>query len=98
MNFINKFFNEIKKWSDKRKNFFSFLLALFFTILIIILNSNINLIWKKDEIQNKNFTKNSTNSTQEPFSKVLNEAKPLLDQFFNSLKQSLSTPTSTSSK
>ncbi len=78
-----KFLDQIKEWSVRKKKIFSITLAVFFTVLIIILNSGINLIWK-DETQNRNSAANNPiNSIEESFSKIFNQIKPVLDQTFS---------------
>jgi predicted PurR-regulated permease PerM len=80
MNFLDK----VKRWPMKKKRIFSISLAVFLTVLIIVLNSAINLIWK-DEMINKTTNKNNPiKLIQESFSKIFNVAKPALDQVFGS--------------
>ncbi|MFH1454767.1 MAG: hypothetical protein ABIF22_00340 [bacterium] len=79
-----KFIDKARKWPVEKKRMFSIVLAIFFTFLIIIFNSGINLIWK-DETQNITFSKNGPiNSIQKSFSEILNKAKPMLEQVFSS--------------
>lgn len=79
-----KFLEKIRKWPIEKKRIFSISIAIFFTILVIILNSGINIIWK-DETKNTAFDKNNPiNLLQDSISKIYNEAKPVLDQVFGS--------------
>ena len=84
-------FSKIRKWPIEKKRVFSISMALFLTILIIILNSGLNLIWK-DETKNTNvYNKNNPiNTIQKSFSDILNEAKPALDQIFGSSTEDIS--------
>ena len=82
--------NKIRKWPIKKKRIFSVSFAIFFTILIIILNYNINLTWK-NEPNNHIYDKNSPISTiQESLSKIFDQAKPALDQIFGTSTGNLS--------
>lgn len=78
-----KFLSTIKKWPIEKKRIFSISVAIFLTILIIILNSALNLIWKEEVPRNKLLDKNSPiNTMQESFSRIFEEAKPALEQIF----------------
>ena len=69
-------------------------MAVFLTILIIILNSGLNLIWKDDTKNINTYNKNNPiNTIQESFSQIYNEAKPALDQIFGSSTQNTATET-----
>jgi predicted PurR-regulated permease PerM len=88
-------FNKIKKWSIKKKRIFAISIALFLTILVIVLNSVINSLWK-DEARKNNFSdkNNPITSIKELFTKIINEAKPILGQVFGSSTQDKSSGTS----
>ena len=79
--------NKIKKWPIEKKRIFSISVALFFTILIIILGFNVSSVWK-DEATNTNLNKdNLINSIQKSISEIFDKAKPILDQAFSSSTQ-----------
>ena len=85
------FLSEIKKWPIEKKRIFSISVAVFLTILIIILNSALNLIWKEEVPRNKLLDKNGPiNTMQESFSKIFEEAKPALEQIFGTSTDSIS--------
>ena len=81
----NNLISRIRKWPIEKKRIFSILVAVFLTILIIVLNSALNIIWK-DETKNipLNNKNSPINTIQESFSKIFSEAKPILDQAFGS--------------
>ena len=82
-----KFLEKIKSWPIEKKRIFSILLAVFLTILIIVLNSGINLLWK-DEVQNKVFNKNSpVNSIKESFSQIFSDVGSVTEQISSSTAQ-----------
>lgn len=85
-----KFFNKIRKWSIEKKRIFAISTALFITILVIFLNSIINTVWpdnsKKVNLAGKN---NPITSLQESFSKIFDEAQPILEKAFGSSTQQL---------
>ncbi|MFA5651852.1 MAG: hypothetical protein WC933_00615 [Candidatus Paceibacterota bacterium] len=82
-----KFLEKIKGWPIEKKRIFSILLAVFLTILIIVLNSGINLLWK-DEAQNKVFNKNSPiNSIKESFSQIFGDVESIAKQVSSSTAQ-----------
>lgn len=86
-NFFTETLHGVRKWPLERKRVFSISVAIFLTILIIILNSVINLVWK-DEPKDIIYTKNNpVDTVQESLSKFFNEAKPILDQAFSSSSQ-----------
>jgi hypothetical protein len=83
-----KFIDKIRKWPIEKKRTFSIIAAVFLTILIIVLNSGINLLWK-DEAKHNNYSdkNNPINQIQESFAKIFNQVKPVLDQAFSSSTQ-----------
>lgn len=69
----------------EKKRIFSISLAIFFTILILIFNYSLNLIWKEEKNNIRIYDKNSPiNTIQESFSKIFSNAKPVLEQVFSS--------------
>ena len=74
----------IRKWPIEKKRIFSISVAVFLTILIIVLNSAINIIWKDDVPKNNYVQKEAINSIKESFSDILNTAAPALEQVFGS--------------
>jgi predicted PurR-regulated permease PerM len=81
MNFIKK----IRSWPIKKKRAFSISVALFITILIIIFNTAINLIWE-NEVEVK--TNNSFISVAKSFSKIFEEAEPIFNKIINNSRNS----------
>jgi predicted PurR-regulated permease PerM len=82
---VNNLISKIRKWPIEKKRIFSISLALFFTVLVIILNFVLNMMWKAEEPSNRLSDENSSISDiQESFSKIFQEAKPALDQIFSS--------------
>jgi hypothetical protein len=79
MNWLKK----IKRWPIEKKRIFAFSGAIFFTILIIIFNSGINVLWK-DKTTNKYIDNTPFNSIKESLSEIANETKPILEKAFNS--------------
>lgn len=73
--------DRVKKWPVERKRIFSISLAVFLTILVIILNISINQIWKKDIPVTSYKQKEAIKSLQESFSQIFEQIKPTLDQF-----------------
>jgi predicted PurR-regulated permease PerM len=91
MNLLSK----IKKWPIERKRTLAISLALFLTIIVIVINSLINSIWpdnsKKANLSGNN---NPLKSLEESFSKIFEQAKPILDRAFSSSTQNTATDTS----
>jgi predicted PurR-regulated permease PerM len=90
-----KLLAKIKKWPQEKKRIFSISLAIFVTILVIVLNSAINIIWKDDAkiIKPKN---DSLNSLQQSISQIVNEVQPVFDRVFSttsSTTQNITTKT-----
>lgn len=86
-NFLSKILHQIKGWPIEKKRTFSLSLALFFTILIIILNSAFNLVWK-DDVKKINYVQdNAISSMKKSFSEILNTTKPAIDRIFSSSSQ-----------
>ena len=81
---MNKIINRIRKWSIERKRIFSISIAIFLTILIIILNSGINILWKKESNNRFSAENNSINLIKESFKKIFDIAKPALEQAISS--------------
>lgn len=71
MNMLEK----IKKWPASKKRFFSITLAIFLTILIIILNSALNLIWKEEQKNNYLQKDKQVKEIKDTFSKIINDTK-----------------------
>ena len=87
MNWLNK----IRKWPIEKKRIFSISVAVFLTIIIIILNYGLNLVWR-DESNNIVDTQNNPIDTiQDSLSKIVDQAKPILDQAFSSSTQEMTT-------
>jgi predicted PurR-regulated permease PerM len=79
MNWLNK----IKRWPMRKKRIFALFLAIFLTILIIVFNSAMNILWK-DKTKNSN---NPVSSFKSAFSEIFNGANPILDKAFSSTTQ-----------
>ena len=92
-----KSLDKIKKWPVEKKRKFSFFAAIILTILIIVLNSAINVVWK-DETQNNFFSKYSPiQSTKESIMKVLNQFGPSIESAISSTSELIKQNTSTTS-
>lgn len=75
-----KIIEKIKKWPTDKKRFFSISIAVFLTILIIVLNSAVNTVWKENKQKNNSIYKNSQiKQIQESFSEIINNANKTLD-------------------
>ena len=74
------FLNKIRKWSIENKRIFSILMALFLTILIIVLNLGINSFWKKDTPKTNYAQTEAIDSMQKSFQKIFEQTQPALDQ------------------
>jgi predicted PurR-regulated permease PerM len=75
-----KIIEKIKKWPTDKKRIFSISVAVFLTILIIILNSAINIIWKEsDQKDNSIYKKSQTKQIQESFSEIIDNTKNIFD-------------------
>ena|ERR1035437_7700508 len=79
---MKNWIKKIKSWSIEKKRIFSISIALVLTILIIVFNSGINLLWK-DKTQKKNID-TPLNSIQKSFSEIINESKPIFEKAFSS--------------
>ncbi len=80
----NNFINRIREWPIEKKRTFSIVLAIFLTLLIIILNFSINFVWKDETKENILINSNSPiNSLQQSFSKIWNEAQPAFNNIFS---------------
>jgi len=93
MNFLEK----MKKWPIDKKRIFSLSLAIFITVLILIISLKINSIGKFESQGINNIQNNPISSLQESFSQIFNEAKPMLDQVIGSSSQLIEQINSTSS-
>lgn len=99
MNFIKG----IKSWPIEKKRIFSVSVALILTILIIVLNSGINLLWGDKKTNNISDKNNPVNTLSESFSKIFNDFQSVTKQIsssttiimdqINSTSSSLSTGT-----
>ena len=104
-NFFIAVFTSIKKWSIEKKRIFSLIVAVVLTILIIVLTSAINLLWK-EEVPKKIYDKNSpTNTIKDSFSEIFDQIQSVTalissstsqaQNQINSAPSSLSTSSST---
>ena len=92
-----KLLDKIKRWPIEKKRIFSISVAVFLTILIIVLNSALNLLWK-DDIPKVNYAQNETiSSMKTSFLDLFNTAAPSLEQAFSSSTQIIDQINSTSS-
>lgn len=78
-----KLIDEIRKWPEKRKRNFSIFLALFLTVLIIIINSAFNIIWPESSKKQSISDSREFNNMKESFNDLINNAQPLFNQFDN---------------
>ena len=93
MNWLKK----IKSWPIEKKRIFAFSVAVFLTILVIVFNSALNLIWKS-EVSNKVASQISPISTiEESFSELFSEASPVLSRAISSSSEIINQINSTTS-
>jgi len=80
----NNLINKIRKWPIEKKRLLSLSLAIFFTVLVIVLNSGLNLIWKSNtKIVNYEQEK-AINVMQESFSQIFKTAQPVIERAIGS--------------
>lgn len=76
-----KWLKDIKKWSDKKKRIFAVSLALFITILAIVLNVGINVSQNKNKI---NTADRQLDSVGKSFIKIFTDVQPIIESVFSS--------------
>jgi predicted PurR-regulated permease PerM len=79
---------KIKKWSAEKKRIFALCVAIFLTILVLVLNSAISSLWK-GKITNKYVDNSPFTSIKESFSEMFSKEKPLLMQALSSSTQAI---------
>jgi len=80
----NNLIDKIRKWPIEKKRLLSLSLAIFFTVLIIVLNSGLNLIWKSN-IKTVNYEQEKAiNAMQESFSQIFKTAQPAIERAISS--------------
>ncbi len=79
---------KIKRWSAEKKRIFALCVAIFLTILVLVLNSAISSLWK-GKITNKYVDNSPFTSIKESFSEMFSKEKPLLMQALSSSTQAI---------
>ena len=81
---------KIRSWPIEKKRIFSLSLAVFLTVIVIIFNSAIGLIWKNETKNRSDNANNPFKTIQDSFSEIINIAKPALEKAFSSSTENLS--------
>ena len=85
----NNLISRIRNWPIEKKKFFSILIAIVLTILIVVLNMYFNSIWQDETPKTNYLQENAINSMQKSFSNVLNEIQPTINHAISSSTQLL---------
>jgi len=94
---LTKILKTIQRWPIEKKKFFAILLAIFFTILILLLNFCINSIWEDKSPKTNYLQENAFSSMKESFSRLFDEARPALDRAISSTTEIIDQISSTTS-
>ncbi len=95
-NIFGKTLYRIKKWSAEKKRIFALCMAIFLTILVLVLNSAISSLWK-GKITNKYVDNSPFTSIKESFSEMFSKENPILMQALSSSTQAINQTSSQSS-
>jgi predicted PurR-regulated permease PerM len=95
-NFFIKTLNRIRKWPDERKRNFSLMIAILLTILIIVFNVAVNMLWK-DNVPKKNYQKEPFSEMKESFSQAFSSSESMIQQASSNTAQIVSQLSTTSS-
>ena len=88
-----KLVNQIKKLSFEQKRILAISVAVLLTVIIIIINSLINSVWKDDSVGAVKSKNDQIKSLQQSVSEIINQAKPIIDQTFGSSTQNTASGT-----